>query len=379
MPYVTVPKLPGTHQVTLDDIITGRILFTPEAPRYVSHGNTVTYNVSNCETLARHMRQYDVQQLVQILEAFNTTNADLFEKDRKSLYHTFYIPKKTGGFRTINEPLPELMAALRLLKSILEEKFGALHHTSAFAYVKGRCTVDAIKRHQRNKSHWFLKTDFSDFFGSTNEEFTFKMISQIFPFSEVVRGKRGSNALRKALSLCFLNGGLPQGTPISPTLTNLVMLPIDHKLCNDLIHRKFVYTRYADDILISNRENFDHNEICKYIRSVLSEFGAPFSIKDKKTRYGSSAGKNWNLGVMLNKDNEITIGRKNKEFLKAACNNYVADKKRGVKWDLHDVLVLSGKISYFRMIEPDYVDGFIKWFNEKNNVNLMKMIRDELK
>ena len=131
--------------------------------------------------------------------------------------------------------------------------------------------------------------------------------------------------------------------------------------------------------MISHRESFDHNEICRYISDVLKIYDAPFSIKDEKTRYGSSAGRNWHLGVMLNKDNEITIGRRNKEYLKAACNSYVKDKKNGVNWDLHDVAVLRGTITYYKMVEPEYMSKFIAWFNEKNSVNLIKMLRDEFR
>lgn len=377
MPYITVPQTAGTHQVTLDDIITGRLWDTLPPVRNINSSNTVTFLVTRQETIEKHLRHYNINQLIGILEAFNDAHRDLFDKDRKELYHTFYIPKRTRGFRKIDQPLPELMEALRQLKAIFEDSFGASHHTSAFAYVKGRCTIDAVKRHQMNKSHWFLKTDFSDFFGSTSEDFAFKMISQIFPFSEVVKTSRGITALQTALNMCFLNGGLPQGTPISPALTNLVFLPVDHMICNELIKQGFVYTRYADDILISHRETFDPNEICIEIKRILARFEAPYVIKPEKTRYGSNAGRNWNLGVMLNKDNEITIGRKNKEFLKAACNSYINDKRKKVQWELHDVLVLVGKISYFKMVEPQYVEGFIKWFNEKNNVNLMKLLREE--
>lgn len=49
------------------------------------------------------------------------------------------------------------MDALRRLKTMLEEDFHVLYHTSAFAYIKKRCTVDAVKRHQKNESKWFGK------------------------------------------------------------------------------------------------------------------------------------------------------------------------------------------------------------------------------
>lgn len=365
------------HQVSFEDILFDRVPFFNNNPVSKS-GGTVTFLVEKQDTIEKYRKRFNIQQLIKILEAFNAANKNLFEAERRSLYHTFYIPKRSGGYRKIDEPLPDLMMALRLLKSIFEEHFGALHHTSAFAYVKGRSAVDAVKKHQMNRSRWFLKTDFSNFFGSTNEDFVWNMITKIFPFSEVVKVETGRKALRKALSLCFLDGGLPQGTPISPLLTNIIMVPIDHRLTNDLVKNGYVYSRYADDILISHRESFQYKDVCSYMSEVLKSFGAPFALKPEKTRYGSSAGRNWNLGVMLNKDNKITIGRKNKEYLKAACNSYVVDKRNKVDWDIHDVLVLRGKISYYKMVEPDYIDQFIRWFNEKNNVNLLKMLREDL-
>ena len=377
MPYVTVVQPDHVHQITWEDVLYDRVPFYHN--RINTTNNTRTFKVERFYTIRQHLRMVNIDQLILLLETFNATHDDLFKAKREDLYHTFYLPKKKGGYRRIDAPLPPLMEALRELKQIFEYNFNALHHTAAFAYAKKRSTITAMRRHQQNQSRWFLKTDFSNFFGSTTEDFTWRMISQIFPFSEVIRSQRGADALHKALNLCFYNGSLPQGTPISPTLTNLVMIPIDHRLYNELRQKHFVYTRYADDIQISHRENFDYNLICEKIDSVLHEFDAPFRIKPSKTRYGSSAGQNWNLGVMLNKDNKLTVGWKAKQYLKSACHNYIRDKKNGERWDPHEVCVLSGKIAYYKMVEPDYVEGFLSWFNHKNNCNLIRMLRDELK
>ncbi|MGX8705330.1 MAG: reverse transcriptase domain-containing protein [bacterium] len=193
------------------------------------------------------------------------------------------------------------------------------------------------------------------------------------------RHEETAQLFRKALNLCFLDGGLPQGTPVSPFLTNLSMLPIDHRIMNDLVKDGYVYTRYADDILISHQYDFDDKKMCRYINGVLQRFEAPFRLKDEKTRYGSSAGKNWNLGVMLNKDNEITIGRKKKLQLRATCNSFVRDTQNGDIWNPHDVQILNGQLSYYKMVEPTYIREFIQWFNQKYKVNLMRMLRDQLK
>lgn len=376
MPYITIQQSPVYYQMSLFDILDGEVnvskMFTPNPT------NTRTHFSTHLDQ--KFLDKFDFDSMILTLEQFNEKNAKLFDVERQSLYDKFFIPKKSGGLREINAPVLELMTALRDLKTIFEVNMFALYHTSAFAYVKGRCTIDSIKKHQQNESKWFEKLDFSNFFGSTTENFVMSMFSMIFPFSEVVKQVRGEKALRRALSLCFLNGGLPQGTPISPTITNIMMIPIDHKVCNELrkMDEKFVYTRYADDILISSKVNFDPKKIQNYVVTVLRQFNAPFSIKDEKTRYGSSAGRNWNLGVMLNKDNEITIGHQKKKAFKAMICNYICDKKKGISWEIHDVQIFRGLISYYKMIESDYIDYVIQHNNQKFSVDLMSLIKNDL-
>jgi hypothetical protein len=377
MPYITIKQPPVYYQISFEDMIAG----IQDLSKYVMPNitNTRTYWVErpNDKLLANT----DVTKMIELLIAFNHSKDALFAQDRASLYHTFHIPKSSGGLRRIDAPLPELMTTLRELKTIFETQMFALYHTSAFAYVHRRSTVDAIKRHQRNESKWFLKLDFADFFGSTTPEFVFSMMSKLFPFSEIVKPTAGREALAKALSLCFLNNGLPQGTPISPFITNVMMIPIDHKITNSLRNydnRRFVYTRYADDLLISGKIDFDKDSVQQFIFDTLAEFKAPFTIKQEKTRYGSSAGRNWNLGLMLNKENQITIGHKRKKEFKAMIDNYIRDRKEGNGWQLHDIQVFGGLISYYRMVEKDYIDYVLKQYNNKHGVDIEKCIKSDL-
>lgn len=375
MPFITVKQRQRTHQITLDEILCGAVPLSMFAEKNHASGTVTHYTEQvGYELVTRS----NIPGMILVLKRFIDQHAHLFDAERSALYHTFYIPKNSGGYRRIDAPLPDLMSALRQLKDIFEG-FGALYHTTAFAYVEHRCAVDAVKRHQTNQSRWFLKLDFENFFGNTSEDFLFRMISDIFPFSEIAKSEEGNMLLKKALSLCFLNGGLPQGTPISPLLTNLMMIPIDHVLNRELLSGKYVYTRYADDILISHRYSFKYKAVIELVTSVLEKYKAPFKIKHQKTRYGSSAGQNWNLGVMLNKDNNITIGRKKKDRFKASCHSYVADKRAGKKWDLHDVQILAGQISYYRSIEPTYIDEALRFYNRKFNYNIMQMIRNDLR
>lgn len=378
MIYITVRQSPIYHQMTLEEY-----LFQDYHRTAVINDNTTntkTYEVDNVSE--RFMQNLEIDQLISKLEQFNQSTAGLREQERFSLYETFYIPKRSGGLRQINAPKPELMDALRRLKTIFEEDFHALYHTSAFAYVKKRSTVDAVKRHQKNESKWFGKLDLHDFFGSTSIEFVMSMFSMIFPFSAVVEVPAGREALQQALDLAFLNGGLPQGTPISPLITNVMMIPFDFKLTRTLREfekQRYVYTRYADDFIISSKFDFDVRAIEKLVVDTLESFGAPFTINASKTRYGSSAGRNWNLGVMLNKDNEITVGHKNKRRLQSMLHNYVTDKRRGVAWEKSDIQTMQGLISYYRMVEEENIDAIIKHLNEKMNVNVMQLIKEDLR
>lgn len=284
--------------------------------------------------------------------------------------------------RRIDAPKVELKCALYQLKSVFEEVFGALYHTTAFAYIKNRSTLDAVKRHQANKSRWFGKYDLSNFFGSTTVEFIMQMFSMIYPFSEVVKYPNGKDELEKALSLCVLKGVLPQGTPISPTITNIMMIPIDHKLSNTLRHfneQRFVYTRYADDFLISSKYCFKFKDVEKLLTDTLAEFNAPFTIKSEKTRYGSSAGSNWNLGVMLNKDNKITVGYKKKRQFQAMLSSYVMDKQNGQQWDKSDIQTMEGYRNYYRMVEGDTIDKIVEHIGQKFGVDIVHLIKEDLR
>lgn len=378
MYYITVKQPPMYHQMTLEEF-----LFNTEVQSQIVNPNMTNTRTYEVETVSdRFLETINVGRLITKLVQFNDSVESLREIPRHELYHTFHIPKKSGGLRKIDAPNAELMDALRRLKTIFEEDFHALYHTSAFAYVKNRSTLDAVKRHQANESKWFGKYDLSNFFGSTTLEYVMYMFSMVFPFSEVMKHEIGRNMLRDALELAFLDGVLPQGTPLSPLITNVMMIPVDYKLANtfrEYNHQRFVYTRYADDFLISSKYQFSFREIESTIVSILSEFNAPFTIKSEKTRYGSSAGSNWNLGVMLNKDNEITVGYKKKRQFQAMLTSYVKDRQNGRPWDRYDIQVMEGLRNYYRMVEKETIDAMIKHLSTKLGVDIVSLIKADLK
>lgn len=380
MTYYVTRQPPQFRQMTLEEFLFGSGDEHKYLTSNMNDSNTRTYTFDSPP--AALMEKTSVWFLINQIRTFNRLTAGLRDIPRHELYNEFYRPKKSGGLRRIDAPNEELKEALRTLKGIFENDFHALCHTSSFAYVKKRCTKDAVVRHQQNKSRWFAKFDLSDFFGSTTLDFTMKALSGIFPFSEVVRYEDGRNELQTALELAFLDGGLPQGTPLSPLITNLIMIPIDFTLSNklrDFNKQKFVYTRYADDFLVSSEYHFDYRMIEKLIVETLEEFGAPFTVNSKKTRYGSSSGKNWNLGMMLNEKNEITIGYKNKRKFEAMLRSYAMDYKNGIHWNKNDVQVLDGHRSYYKMIEGDAIDKIVAHVGQVLGVDIMAAVKADLR
>lgn len=342
MVYVTKHASDRTHQMTLEEFL---------SPDYEPHVRSAGRADTETRILKSSPDYVNTQRVVELLRKFCETYRHLYECPREALYQEFQIPKRSGGYRRIDAPKDGLKVALCHLKDIFELDCKTLFHTAAFAYVKGRSTVDAVRKHQKAESNWFARFDLKDFFGSTTKGFLLKQMSMIYPYNVIMMTDH--DALSQAIDLCFLRGGLPQGTPISPFLTNLMMIPIDHRLAQEFRKRSFVYTRYADDFIVSAKEKFRPDEVNRIIDDVLKEFDAPFRIKPEKTRFGSRAGQNWILGVMLNKDGNITIGNKNKRRINAALFEFGMDLKNGIHWDLEDLQILMGKISYLVMVEDE--------------------------
>ena len=376
MPYVTSFMTRAKKQLTLEDVLFGVKNLNPYI-NGVDFG-TATRTIEYQNIPKELADAAGVQNLIVKLKNFNRAYQAGFDKNNmRKEYSSFKIPKKTGGWRKIDAPNDDLKNALYALKNIFESDFKVLYHTSAFAYIKNRSTVDAVKVHQRNKSNWYLKTDLSNFFGSTTLDFTVRMLSMVYPFCEVVKYEDGLSALREALSLCFLDGGLPQGTPISPMLTNIIMIPIDHEISRRLRNydaNDFVYTRYADDMMISSKKGFLFTGVIEMINAVFKKFDAPYTIKKEKTHYGSRAGRNWCLGLMINKDNQITVGHDNKKVFKAMLNNYIVARKDGNGWPPEEIMTLRGKLSYYRNVEPEYFNYVIGWYNKKYSCDIEKMM-----
>lgn len=401
--YVTYWNPPKMRQITFEEILMG---VSNLNQMKLSGDETSTRTICVKDVPRRLLNLTDVPAMIQQLKEFNMKWTELInEQDLGVHYRHFSIPKRDGGWRPIDAPDTTLSDALIELRDLLKSFMIADYHTAAHAYIQNRSIITAVKAHVAGHprtvvnqetgevevkafpNNWKVSLDFHGFFPSTTPDFVFGMLSTIYPFNLIMRYSEGGEQLRMALRLAFLRGGLPQGTPMSPWLTNVMMIPFDHLMSRKLsklkmadgVTRQFTYTRYADDLHISCYLSFDPMEIQEIVIQALKFFNAPFCLNESKTRYGNrNSSENWMLGLMWNQNNEITVGWRNMKTFKAMVTNYIGAKKDGKDWDLEEVQHFNGLISYYKMVNRNATMDVIKKYNAKFHVDVEAMIHDDL-
>lgn len=329
-------------QLTIEDLYAGRQIPVPES------ASLKTIRVA---TIPPHWYQ-DSEDYNALLTHFFTTHPVAIE------YTDYHIPKNSGGYRLISAPSDELKEVQKGLYTILI-RLGACAHDAAYAYVKERTCLTAIERHKNKRTNYFYKFDLQDFFPSCTTEVLTRQLKQVYPFCML-----SDENLTNIITIATYNGALPQGSPLSPLLCNIVLVPFDWAMYYSIRHFNGVYTRYADDLLISFINKKQLSFVEHLIKGHLPE---GLTLNESKSRCGSLAGHNYNLGLILNKDRNITIGHKKKMELKAKLNNFIFDFTNQRYWSIIDTQVLQGELNYFKQIEPDYANFVVNRLENKHH------------
>ena len=156
----------------------------------------------------------------------------------KPQYRRYTIPKRNGGLRAICAPDPELKKVQRRILRRLLKRLKS--HPAATGFEAGRSIVTNANAHVG--AAVVLRMDIKDFFTSTRK-------NRIRHYFLSIGWNR--LAARLLTDLCTYHGGLPQGAPTSPRLSNLVNYRLDVRLAAVAKKLNAVYTRYADDMTFS--------------------------------------------------------------------------------------------------------------------------------
>lgn len=186
--------------------------------------------------------------------------------------------KKNGGFkkyqdgttkvRAIRPSLKELKILHKRIKNKILEPIKLPNHIHGG--VKKRSNVSNAKPHQGNK--YQFTTDLKEFYPSVKHNMIYDT------FLKLGFSNHYSHWITKLTSWKY---ELPQGTPTSTHISNLVFLETDFKLIDFCNQNKLTYTRYIDDLTFSSPECFKHllNDILKIVSS------SGFKISYRKTKY----------------------------------------------------------------------------------------------
>lgn len=162
----------------------------------------------------------------------------LLTSDKRLAYRSFSLAKRNGGRRQVAAP----SGVLKKLQRRLLDKYlsGQEIHHAATAFRRGQSIASHAGRHLGQAI--VVTVDLADFFPATSSA----RVRGWF----LEQGWRGE-ALRALMRLCVYQGGLPQGAPTSPVLSNLVNLPFDREMAELASRHGARFSRYADDLAFS--------------------------------------------------------------------------------------------------------------------------------
>lgn len=249
----------------------------------------------------------------------------LYINDTEKQYSQFVMKKKTGGTRKISAPNDKLKSIQSSLSDLLLDCTDALNIINkrkanlSHGFARNRSIITNASAHRNQKN--VLNLDLKDFFDSFNFGRVRGFFIKNFGFE-----LHKDVATTIAKIACYKNT-LPQGSPCSPVIANLITHSLDIRLA--LLAKKYscVYSRYADDITFSTRrstipvqlvkEITDGYEVGKVLRKEIKRAG--FEINPNKTRVQYKDSRQDVTGLVVNE--KVSIKSEYWRKTRAMCHS----------------------------------------------------------
>jgi group II intron reverse transcriptase/maturase len=195
------------------------------------------------------------------------------------------IPKagKPGEFRLLGVPTIYDRVCQQALLNWLEPIFEPVFDEANFGYRRGRSTKDAMRKvwkEIQSGREWIVDADLKDFFGSAEHEKLLTLVAQRVADGRILRLIR---AMLKAGSygqgrLFPTERGTPQGSVISPLLSNILLTPFDQ----EMRRKGYQLTRFADDWVVTCKSAEEARAVITAALRILKELGV--ELHPQKTR-----------------------------------------------------------------------------------------------
>jgi RNA-directed DNA polymerase len=182
------------------------------------------------------------------------------------------IPKPAGGVRTLGVPTVVDRLIQQALHQVLQPLFEPTFSDGSYGFRPGRGAHQAVRRAQgyiREGKRWVVDLDLEKFFDRVNHDVLMARVAREVSDARVLK------LIRRFLESGMMNEGLveprtqgtPQGGPLSPLLSNVLLTDLDR----ELERRGLAFCRYADDCNIYVRSRAAGDRVMSGVRVFLEK------------------------------------------------------------------------------------------------------------
>lgn len=319
----------------------------------------------------------------------------LYKLNPEQRFHQFSIPKKNGEMREIFAPKDKFKLIQRNLAHILYcnyiPKMCSHGFERAYLNSKNECISKNIMSNAQThvNKKYILNIDLKDFFPSIN----FGRVRGLFKGHPYCFCDEVATVLAQ---ICCYKDFLPQGSPTSPIISNMICRSLDNEILKFIKPLKCSYTRYADDLTFSTNLNkfpeeiFAQEELSKVLIDKIEASG--FKINNGKTRLADRKTRQIVTGLVVNK--KTNINRVYVRNIRALLHQWEKDGEEATQKKFHDKFfhnstqkpklrnVLIGRICFVKQVRGEQDAIFIKLWNKYNlligkNEKLKQLVTDD--
>jgi RNA-directed DNA polymerase len=193
------------------------------------------------------------------------------------------IPKPDGGVRKLGIPTVLDRVVQQAAMQVLQKQWDPTFSDSSYGFRPGRSTHQAVAQAQQYiaaGNGWVVDMDLEKFFDRVNHD---KLMGQI---ALRIKDKRLLKLIRAFLNAGVMENGVespsvegtPQGGPLSPLLSNIVLDELDR----ELERRGHRFVRYADDCNIYVRSERSGQRVMESITRFITQ-RLKLKVNDKKS------------------------------------------------------------------------------------------------
>ncbi len=264
------------------------------------------------------------------------------------------IPKPDGGKRGLGIPTVLDRLIQQALLQVLQPLFDPHFSDDSFGFRPGRSTHGAIRRareHIRAGYRWVVDFDLEKFFDRVNHDVLMARVARR------VKDKRVLRLIRRYLTAGIMEGGVvsprsegtPQGGPLSPLLSNVLLDELDR----ELERRGHRFVRYADDSNVYVKSQAAGERVMASLERFLSE-----RLRLRINRAKSAVARPWErkfLGytVTWHREAKLRVAPKSVQRFKDKLRPLLrAGRGRSLRQVIGELKpVIRGWAAYYRMVE----------------------------